>query len=75
MATSPKDPRAVCSVCGRPTEHVATKRCDLCWEIEHKLPEYLRTPNGRAITRRLIADAEEDHDERRTKASPERKAE
>lgn len=31
-----------CGTCGRPTDKTGTKRCDGCWEVEHRLDGYLR---------------------------------
>ena len=31
-----------CGTCGRPTDKTSTKRCDGCWEVEHRLDGYLR---------------------------------
>jgi hypothetical protein len=31
-----------CETCGRPTDKTGTKRCDGCWEVEHRLDWYLR---------------------------------
>lgn len=26
-----------CALCGQPTEMLATRRCDRCWELEHRM--------------------------------------
>jgi len=31
-----------CETCGVPTDKTGTKRCDGCWEVEHRLAAYLR---------------------------------
>jgi len=43
-----------CDVCGCPTDNHATKRCNSCWEVERRLQDYLRHPNGRVLAQRLI---------------------
>jgi hypothetical protein len=30
-----------CGTCGRPTEKTGTRRCDGCWEVEHRVRGYL----------------------------------
>jgi hypothetical protein len=30
-----------CETCGEPTRMTGTKRCDGCWEVEHRLARYL----------------------------------
>lgn len=35
-----------CEICSKPTTFVGTKRCDNCWEVEHRLTEYLKNPKG-----------------------------
>ncbi len=43
----PADPPTVpCSTCGKPTTSCGTKKCDCCWEVEARLPEYLSTPGA-----------------------------
>jgi hypothetical protein len=31
-----------CETCGTPTLMTGTKRCDGCWEVEHRLADYIR---------------------------------
>lgn len=38
-------PRVPCGICGTPTTMTATKRCERCWELEHRIesaPELAR---------------------------------
>jgi hypothetical protein len=44
-----------CATCGRPTNKTTTKRCDGCWEVEHRLDSYIRDGGDRAIV--LLLDA------------------
>ena len=46
-----------CSICGEPTANTGTKKCDGCWEVTHRLADFLRTPGGRAFVRQALADA------------------
>jgi len=32
----------VCDTCGTPTPMLSTKRCDACWEVEQRLPAYVK---------------------------------
>lgn len=43
--TNPWAP-AECETCGRSGASSDTKRCDPCWEVEHRLEWYLTTENG-----------------------------
>jgi hypothetical protein len=31
-----------CETCGCPTDKTGTRRCDGCWEVEHRIAGYLR---------------------------------
>jgi hypothetical protein len=33
---------------------LGTKRCDRCYEVESRLPDYLRTQGGRAFVLRIL---------------------
>lgn len=35
-----------CETCGASRASSETKRCDPCWEVEHRLEWYLTTENG-----------------------------
>jgi hypothetical protein len=35
-----------CEICGKPTHYTGTKRCNNCWEVERRLPEFIRSANG-----------------------------
>ncbi len=49
------EPKTVpCETCGRPTTFTGTKRCDLCWNVERNLVEYLESPGGLAVARELL---------------------
>lgn len=37
-----------CETCGRPTPMTGTKRCDGCWEFEHRLAGYLNDGGEKA---------------------------
>jgi len=37
-----------CVTCGIPTEKTGTQRCDGCWEVEHRLGDYLRRGGEKA---------------------------
>jgi len=42
-----EQPKTVpCEICGNPTSSLFTKRCNNCWEVEHRLPTYLKSPKG-----------------------------
>lgn len=44
-----------CTTCGEPTSATSIKRCGSCWELEHRLIEYLR--RGGANARAFVAQA------------------
>jgi hypothetical protein len=46
---------AACATCGRPTDKTSTKRCDGCWEVEHRLDSYLR--DGGLAARSVLVSA------------------
>jgi hypothetical protein len=46
-----------CETCGKLTPMLGTKRCDACWELEHRLADYLR--DGGENARRFVAAAVE----------------
>jgi hypothetical protein len=48
-----------CFMCGAPTPMVSVKRCDCCWEVERRLPRYLKTKAGREHVQRLVEQAEQ----------------
>jgi hypothetical protein len=47
-----------CETCGQPTRSKGTKRCDPCWEVETRLPFYLKTAQGRANVASMLRHAE-----------------
>jgi len=42
-----------CETCGKPTPYRGTKRCNNCWEVERRLPDYVKSSRGRAFARRI----------------------
>jgi len=40
-----------CAICGTPTTYTGTKRCNNCWEVEHRLADYLKSPIAQEIVR------------------------
>lgn len=52
-------PTVPCGTCGRATQMTGTKRCDGCWEVEHRLADYLRTggPNAWVFVGEALAKA------------------
>ncbi len=44
-----------CETCGTLTTKIGTKRCDVCWEVEHRLFGYLLKGGDKA--RRFVASA------------------
>lgn len=40
-----------CDICGLPTTSHYTKRCNNCWEVEARLVDYLKNPNGQMFAR------------------------
>jgi hypothetical protein len=43
-----------CETCGTPTPFVGTKRCNNCWEVERRLPDYMRSSKGWDFVRQHI---------------------
>jgi hypothetical protein len=43
-----------CRTCGGETQAPNAERCDGCWEVESRLPDYLRTAGGRVFAKRLL---------------------
>jgi len=43
-----------CEVCGEPTPHKTTKRCNCCYEVECRLERYLKYENGRKFAETLL---------------------
>jgi hypothetical protein len=33
------EPTTPCELCGAPTPMLSTKRCDRCWELEHRIEQ------------------------------------
>ena len=49
-----------CETCGNPTHSTVTKRCDGCWEVEHRLRDYLKHARGRVFAARALAQVRPD---------------
>ena len=49
-----------CETCGGPTHSTATKRCDGCWEVEHRLRDYLKTTQGQVVVAKALVQAGSD---------------
>ena len=47
-----------CDTCQQPTQYGGTRRCDNCWEVEHRLADYLAAAPGRAAVRAALAAAD-----------------
>jgi hypothetical protein len=45
-----REERPTCETCGKPVEWVGTT-CVNCWEVEHRLDQYLRSPKGVQVIR------------------------
>jgi len=43
-----------CETCGQPTIYKGTKRCNSCWEVENRLPGYLKSPKAWDFVRKHI---------------------
>jgi hypothetical protein len=43
-----------CETCGTPTRFTGTRRCNNCWEVERRLPDYMKSPKGWAFVRQYI---------------------
>jgi hypothetical protein len=52
-----KMPWVPCETCGDPTHSTGTKRCDGCWEVEHRLRDYLTNPRGQVFVAKALVQA------------------
>ena len=44
-----------CGTCGKPSPFTKEgARCTNCWEVERRLPDYLKSPGGQTFVRRLM---------------------
>ncbi len=43
-----------CKICGEPTPNIGDKLCDGCWEVEHRLNDFIRHENGRQLVKKLL---------------------
>lgn len=43
-----------CKYCGNETQCVSTKVCNNCWEVEHRLPSFLKSEKGREFVVALL---------------------
>lgn len=52
-----RDKDKVCATCGA-SKHANDRQCDLCWEVEHRLKDYLRRGGvaARAFVRAALAE-------------------
>lgn len=41
------DTTVPCETCGEATDMLATRRCNLCWQVESLLAAYAASKNGR----------------------------
>lgn len=49
--------KKMCVTCGAPSGCGGTAReCTNCWEVEHRLDQYLRSEKGRAFVREALAN-------------------
>ena len=51
---NPESETIPCATCGAPTTYTGSRRCNLCWEVESRLVEYLRSEGGRAFVARAL---------------------
>ena len=43
-----------CETCGTPTPFTGTRRCNNCWEVERRLPDYTKSPKAWDFMRQHI---------------------
>ena len=43
-----------CEICGTPTLMTGTKRCNNCWEVEHRIGDYIKNEKGRQFILDLL---------------------
>ena len=43
-----------CETCSTPTAYEGTKRCNNCWEVERRLPDYLKSPKALEFVRKML---------------------
>jgi len=43
-----------CKTCGHPVNILHANRCNLCWEVEHRLQAYLKSYNARTKVKRIL---------------------
>jgi hypothetical protein len=55
-----KPDTATCETCDAPTPYRMSRRCDNCWETEHRLPRYLESPRAREHVWALLLTMETD---------------
>jgi hypothetical protein len=46
-----------CETCGTDTRMGGTRRCDACWEVEHRLRCYMRSDKAIEFVEKTLADA------------------
>ena len=50
----PKPTMIPCETCGTPTPFTGTRRCNNCWEVERRMPDYMKSPKGWDFVRQYI---------------------
>lgn len=49
-----KEKTTKCKTCGTDTPMLGTKRCDACWEVEHRLEDYVKSTGGRIHMKEIL---------------------
>ena len=47
-----------CSTCGRDAINEDSDRCNLCWEVERRLRDYIKSPGGMAFAKFVTGEAD-----------------
>ena len=55
MSVAPDGDTVPCQCCGKPTRMTATRFCDMCWESDTRIEDFLRHPYGRARVLLILA--------------------
>lgn len=45
-----------CRFCGTPTSMLATRLCNNCWEVEHRLDQFLESEKAREFIKLKLAE-------------------
>lgn len=43
-----------CKTCGKPVDFLNASKCNLCWEVEHRIDDYLQSPSARLKVKRKL---------------------